>query len=97
MSLPKHVKVYLQHFDLGETDTWFCEACMREFPINNGLNIHHIHGRGPGKDVIENLMSLCIEKCHVRAHGSIHLVSKDEFQLMHRYFLQGQRKVFLKP
>ena len=96
MSLPKHVKVYLQHFDLGETDTWFCEACMREFPINNGLNIHHIHGRGPGKDVIKNLMSLCIAKCHPRAHSSKHYVSKDEFAYIHNNFLQGQRKSFLK-
>lgn len=92
---PKHVRIYLRHFDLGETDTWFCEACMREFPINNGLNIHHIHGRGPGKDVIDNLMALC-RKCHVRAHGSIHPVSKGEFQLIHNYYLQGKRKSFLK-
>lgn len=92
----KHIKVYLNHFDIGETDTWFCEACMRELPINNGLNIHHINGRGPGKDVIENLMCLCIEKCHVRAHGSIHPVSKREFQYIHDLFLHGNREPILK-
>jgi len=94
--MQKHVKVYLDHFGIGETDTWVCEACTKELPINNGLNIHHIHGRGKGKDVIENLMCLCIKKCHVRAHGSIHPVSKGEFQLIHNCFLSGQRKQFLK-
>ncbi len=85
----------MDHFDIGETDTWQCEACLRQLPINNGLNIHHIHGRGKGKDVIENLMSLCIEKCHVRAHSSKNYVGKGEFQYMHNYFLTGKRKQFL--
>jgi hypothetical protein len=93
--MQKHVKVYLNYFELGEQDTWFCEGCMREFPINNGLTIHHIHGRGPGKDVISNLMSLCLQKCHIRAHASKNYVSKEEFQLIHNYFLAGQRKSFL--
>jgi len=26
--MEKHVKIYLKHFDIGETDTWFCEGCM---------------------------------------------------------------------
>jgi len=96
--MQKHVKVYLDHFGLGDQDTWYCEGCMREFPINNGLNIHHIHGRGKGKDVIENLMSLCLRDkgCHNRAHSSKDYVSPDEFQLIHGYFLQGTRKAFLK-
>jgi hypothetical protein len=94
--MQKQVKVYLNFFDIGETDTWVCEACTKEFPINNGLNIHHIHGRGPGKDVIKNLMSLCIDKCHPRAHSSKNYVSKEEFQYIHNSFLSGQRKIFLK-
>jgi hypothetical protein len=94
--MQEHVKVYMKHFDIGETDTWYCEACMKEFPINNGLNIHHINGRGPGKNVIKNLMCLCIEKCHVRAHGGIHSLSKGEFQYMHNKFLLGNRKPLLK-
>jgi hypothetical protein len=94
--MQKYVKIYLDYFDIGETDTWYCEGCMREFPINNGLNIHHIHGRGKGKDVIKNLMSLCIQKCHIRAHASKNYVSKEQFQLIHNYFRQGTRKAFLK-
>jgi hypothetical protein len=94
--MEKHIKVYLKHFDLGEQDTWFCEACLKPLPINNGLNIHHIHGRGPGKDVIENLMCLCIKKCHAKAHSSKEYVSKSEFQLIHNSFLAGQRKQFIK-
>ena len=96
--MQKHIKVYLDYFDIGETDTWYCEGCMREFPINNGLTIHHIHGRGPGKDVIKNLMCLCLRDkgCHNRAHGSIHPVSKEEFQYIHNSFLSGKRKAFLK-
>lgn len=91
-----HIKVYLNYFGIGETDTWVCEACTKELPINNGLNIHHINGRGKGKDVIKNLMCLCLKKCHVRAHSSKDYVSKEQFQLIHNYFLQGTRKAFLK-
>jgi hypothetical protein len=95
MALPKHVKVYLQYFDIGESDIWFCEACTKELPIRE-LVIHHIHGRGQNKDVIKNLMCLCPLKCHPRAHSSKNYVSKDEFQLIHNNFLQGNRKRFLK-
>jgi hypothetical protein len=69
---------------------------MKEFLINKGLTIHHIYGRGPGKDVIDNLMSLCIQKCHSRAHGTKNYVSKDCFQYIHNNFLAGRRKAFLK-
>ena len=85
--MQKHVKVYLDYFDLGEQDVWLCEKCKHSFKINNGLNIHHIHGRGKGKDVIENLMCLCIQDCHVLAHSSKSYVSKQEFQDIHNNFL----------
>lgn len=90
MRKPKHVVVYLEHFDLHEGDFVICEACLKP-----ACEVHHINGRGKGKDVISNLMALC-RKCHERAHGSVHPVSKGEFQLIHNYFLQGKRKVFLK-
>ena len=61
--MQKHTKVYLTHFDYGETDRILCEACHRE-----AVDIHHIHGRGKGKDVIENLMAVC-RKCHTACHG----------------------------
>lgn len=85
-----YIKTYLDYFDLKEGDFIPCEACQ-----SPGVDIHHIHGRGEGKDVISNLICLC-RKCHERAHGSKNYVSKDEFQLIHNYFLQGTRKQFLK-
>jgi len=86
----KYVKVYCDYFDIKTENELICEACG-----NLAIDVHHIQGRGKGMDVIKNLMALC-RKCHERAHGSIHPVSKDEFQLIHNYFLQGIRKSFLK-
>ena len=89
-----HVKIYLDYFDLGEQSIFQCEACTKELPIQ-GLEIHHIHGRGVGKDVIDNICCLC-RKCHERAHSSKNYVSKDEFAYIHKNFMQGNRKIFLK-
>jgi len=92
--MQKHVSNYLRHFDIGETDTWYCEGCMREFPINNGLQIHHIiyrsHGGG---DEVENCISLCVNH-HDQAHSC--KISQSELKLIHAYFMTGQRRIFLK-
>lgn len=90
MKKPKYIVIYLDHFDLKEGDFLVCEACQKP-----ACDIHHIYGRGKGKDVIGNLIALC-RKCHDRAHGTKNYVSKDQFQLIHNYFLQGTRKTFLK-
>lgn len=76
----------MNYFDLKTENEVVCEACLS--PAND---IHHIHGRGKGKDVINNLMALC-RKHHNAAHSTI---PKDEMQLIHNYFLQGKRKRFL--
>ena len=87
--MQKYVKVYINHFDYGVQDFIPCEACG-----NPSADIHHIHGRiGDESDTIKNLMALC-RKHHTMAHES--KVSKDEMQLIHNYFLMGQRKTFLK-
>lgn len=86
--MQKHTKVYLTHFDYGETDRILCEACHRE-----AVDIHHIHGRGKGKDVIENLMALC-RKCHDRVHNEE--ISKSELEYIHNNVLQGRFKRFIK-
>ena len=93
--MTKHCRTYLQYFEIGEQDTWFCEGCMKEFHINSGLEIHHIKYRSHGgTDEIENLICLCVS-CHNRAHFSKNHVTPDEFQYIHNYFLTGQRKQFL--
>jgi predicted restriction endonuclease len=88
--MQKYIKVYLDYFDIKTENELICEACG-----NMAVDIHHIHGRGKGKDIITNLMALC-RKCHDRAHSSKNYVSKDEFQFIHRNFLAGNRKAFLK-
>jgi len=87
--MQKYVKTYLDYFDYKTQSEVICEACG-----SPAVDIHHIHGRGEGMDDIKNLIALC-RKCHERAHGSKHYVTKDQFQLIHNYFLQGTRKQFL--
>ena len=82
-----HTRIYMKHFGYGEGDYVPCEACG-----SPSVDVHHIYGRGKGKDVITNLMALC-RKHHNDAH-SIH--NKETMQTIHNYFLAGQRKVFLK-
>ena len=54
----------MDYFEYGEQDFIPCENCGRQC-----VDIHHLDGRGLGKDVIENLMGLC-RGCHEWAHGS---------------------------
>ena len=63
--MTRHCKIYFKHFDYGEQDVIPCEICGRR-----AVDIHHIHGRGRGKDVIENLMALC-RICHRKAHEKL--------------------------
>ena len=57
-----HTKIYLKHFEYGEQDFIPCENCG-----GRCVDVHHLDGRGPGMDVIENLMGLCRED-HDEAH-----------------------------
>ena len=86
--MQKHTTIYFKHFDYGETDILLCECCQRQ-----AVDIHHIQGRGKGKDVIENLMALC-RRCHDMAH--MEKLSKGELQYIHNNFLNGVRKQFVK-
>jgi len=92
-TMTKHCKIYMKYFDIGEQDIWQCEACTKQDYIQN-LQIHHIYGRGKDKDVIENLMCLCV-KHHSMAHASKQYISKAEFQYIHHCFLAGNRKKFI--
>ena len=88
--MQKHIKVYMDYFDFKVQSEIMCEACG-----SPAVDIHHIHGRGKDKDVIENLIALC-RKHHDMAHSSKNHVAPGEFELIHRYFLSGVRKCFLK-
>jgi len=85
----KYIKIYLDHFDYKTESEVICEACGKQ-----AVDVHHIHGRGKGKDIIENLMALC-RKCHERCTTSKNYVKPDEMQYIHNCFLAGQRKSFL--
>lgn len=85
--MQSYIKIYLDHFDYKTESEVMCEACG-----SLAVDVHHVNGRGKGKDVIGNLMALC-RKHHTMAHEKI---PKSEMQLIHNYFLQGQRKQFLK-
>ena len=76
----------MNHFDYVTAEEIPCEACG-----SPAVDIHHIYGRGEGRDVITNLMALC-RKYHEKAHSTI---TKSEMQLIHNYFMMGMRKQFL--
>ena len=61
--MTRHVWIYMDYFGYGEQDVILCEVCGQR-----AVDIHHIDGRGKGKDVISNLIALC-RKCHNAAHG----------------------------
>mgnify|MGYP001248731789 CR=1 FL=1 len=94
MAIPKHVKIYMDHFGIGMDDIWFCEATGTQHKFMD-MEIHHIWGRGKNMDIIENLM--CLQrKIHTYAHGGKIYVSKSDFEYIHRSFLAGKRTAFLK-
>ena len=89
-----HVKIYLNHFNIGEQENVTCEACLREGRADlGGFDIHHINGRGKGKDMIDNLMCLC-RRCHTNVHKGE--LNKGDCALIHNYFLSGKRIKFVK-
>ncbi len=65
----RHTKIYMNHFGYGEQDFIPCNVCN-----SRAIDLHHIHGRGKGKDVIENLIALC-RTCHTKVHK--HEISKE--------------------
>ncbi len=85
--MQKHTKIYLNYFDYGQEDFIPCEACG-----SKAIDIHHINGRGKNKNTIQNLCAL-YRRCHALAHSKL---SKGDIQLIHNYFLNGHRKIFIK-
>jgi predicted restriction endonuclease len=70
----------MRHFDYGEQDYIPCEFCYTRV-----VDIHHINGRGKGKDVIGNLIALCRD-CHDKCYKE--LITKDEAQEKHNFILK---------
>ncbi len=62
--MKKYIKIYLDYFGYGEQDFIPCEV-----GCGCAVDVHHLDGRGLGKDVIENLMGLC-RKEHIKAGAS---------------------------
>jgi hypothetical protein len=55
-----YIRLYLDHFNLGEQSLITCEYCGKMGRVDgSGFDVHHLNGRGKGKDCIENLMCLC--------------------------------------
>jgi 5-methylcytosine-specific restriction endonuclease McrA len=73
----------MDYFGYGEQDFMPCEV-----DNNPAVDVHHIHGRGKGKDVIENLIALC-RICHNKAHNNYRTyVHPDVYQAIHNNFLK---------
>lgn len=73
-----HCKVYFKHFGYTIADFIPCELCN-----SKSVDLHHIHGRGKGRDVIENIIALC-RSCHNLAHS---ILPKETVQHFHDQFL----------
>jgi 5-methylcytosine-specific restriction endonuclease McrA len=67
--MQQHTKNYYKAFGYGIDDVILCEVCGAK-----AVDIHHICGRGKGKDELWNLIALCRE-CHNKAHAN--LISKE--------------------
>ena len=74
-----HAKIYFKYCGYSAGDFIPCEVCH-----NSAVDIHHIHGRGKDKNVIENLCALCRD-CHSKCHNEI--IKKDQMQEIHNVFL----------
>lgn len=82
--MTNHVKVYMAYFGYGIDDVILCEVCHQR-----GVDIHHVNGRGKGKDVIENLICVC-RRCHNAAHGlEKTYLSKDVLTAIHKNNLKS--------
>lgn len=75
----------MKHFGYQIAEDVFCEVCG--CPCQD---IHHIEGRGIGKDEISNLIALC-RSCHTMVHYN--QISKDEIIKSHSKKLNNERKI----
>jgi len=81
-NMQKYIQIYLDYFDYKPGEFIPCEVCKAP-----AEDVHHIHGRGKGKDIINNLIAVCRD-CHNKAHSSKDRMSPAEFQAIHDEFLK---------
>lgn len=82
--MQKHVKIYMTHFDYKGEEYIPCEICK-----GKSVDIHHVNGRGVGKNVISNLMALC-RTCHNEIHNTSKY-TRQEIQNIHNEFLSTNK------
>jgi len=66
----------MDYFGYGDQDFIPCEVCGVR-----AVDVHHIFGRGKGKDNIDNLMALC-RRCHRQVHEGN--ASKETYYKIHQ-------------
>lgn len=74
--MKKHVKNYLEYFDLTEADFILCEICSAL-----AVDLHHIKykSRG-GNDHASNIIAIC-RNCHELAHSNV--LTQEHLQEIH--------------
>lgn len=77
-----HTKIYMDYFGYTVADWIVCEipGCGAQC-----VDVHHIHGRGKGKNIIEYLIGLC-RRDHNKAHDN--KFGKAELQAIHLKFMK---------
>lgn len=90
--MQKHVKIYLNYFNIGIEDIWKCEVCGKQDHIEK-FDIHHINNRiGKDANIIKNLICVC-RTCHNKAHASKEYLSKSDYQYLHNKFISITKKL----
>jgi hypothetical protein len=79
--MKNHTKIYMKFFGYQIPEDARCEICRA--PCQD---IHHIHGRGKGMDVIENLAGLC-RNHHDDCHNEV--INKSTMQAIHDKFMEN--------
>lgn len=90
--MEKHTRVYLKFFGYGMDSFIRCEVAWYERKWERAVDIHHINGRGKGKDVIENLMGVSRVN-HDRCAGDRKpKISKEQQAIIHKTFIDQFKK-----
>lgn len=85
--MQKHTAIYMKFFQYGIDDFICCEIAWSEGQTKRASDVHHVTGRGKGKDVIDNLMAVCREN-HERCENKRKpYISKERQKEIHQQFI----------